>query len=182
VLSLAVSNDLYPRLDPGEYGAGALTRIRAQVVSGRACRSVADRLGLGERLAAAAPEAQRAAAESLVRVEHVISDALEAVIAACFLTFGWERTAEAVTEAFAPEIEEAITNPIDAKSALQEHLARRGRTVEYQVLAEQGPPHDRTFEVAALVEGEEVGRGSGRSKKDAEQHAAEFALEGMGAR
>ena len=85
-----------------------------------------------------------------------------------------------MVEAFTPEIEEALVSPADFKSALQERLARRGAVVRYDVVAEDGPPHDRTFEVAATVAGEEVARGSGRSKKDAEQAAAASALEHPG--
>jgi ribonuclease III len=66
---------------------------------------------------------------------------------------------------------------VDFQSNLQERLARRGQTVTYEVTAELGPPHDRTFEVVALVEGESIGTGSGRSKKHAEQDAAHAALE-----
>ena len=102
---------------------------------------------------------------------------IEAVIGACYLAFGYERTAEAVVEAFQPEIERALSSPADFKSALQERLARRGAVVIYEVTAEEGPPHERRFEVAAIVEGEELARGAGRSKKDAEQAAAEAALE-----
>jgi ribonuclease-3 len=82
-----------------------------------------------------------------------------------------------VVEAFKPEIEDALENPVDYKSALQERLARRGELVSYEVVDEQGPPHDRVFSVAANVEGSELGRGRGRSKKDAEQEAAQAALE-----
>ena len=102
---------------------------------------------------------------------------IEAVIGACYLAYGFEPTAEAVREAFAPEIESALERPADFKSALQERLARRGAIVVYEVTAEAGPPHERTFEVAAMVAGELVARGSGRSKKDAEQAAAAAALE-----
>jgi ribonuclease-3 len=84
-----------------------------------------------------------------------------------------------VVDAFAPEIEQALAHPVDHKSALQERLARRGTVVTYEVTAEEGPPHERTFEVAALVDGVVVARGSGRSKKDAEQIAAEVALEAL---
>ncbi len=70
-------------------------------------------------------------------------------------------------------------NPVDYKSALQEQLARRGALVCYAVLEELGPPHDRTFQVSASIEGVEVGRGIGRSKKDAEQEAAQSALEAL---
>ena len=105
---------------------------------------------------------------------------LEAVIGACYLAFGYEPTAEAVVDAFAPEIDDALENPVDYKSALQERLARRGALVTYEVVEEQGPPHDRVFAVSATVDGVAVSRGSGRSKKDAEQEAAQAALENLG--
>jgi ribonuclease III len=174
VLSLAVTAHLYPRFEAERYGAGRLTKIRAQAVSGRACKEVAEELGLPERLQAAAPESAPTAA--LTRTERVLASVLEAVIGACYLAFGFERTAEAVVEAFRDQVEDALEHPEDSKSALQELLARRGETVDYTVTDEAGPPHDRTFEIAATVDGDVVGRGAGRSKKDAEQAAARAAL------
>ena len=181
MLGLAVTTHLYPRLEAESHGAGRLTKIRAQAVSGRSCRAVAERLGLPERLRAAAPpDAGAQATESLVRTERVLASVIEAVIGACYLAFGYEETAAAVVEAFAPEIEQALVRPADFKSALQERLARRGAVVRYDVVGEDGPPHNRTFQVSALVEGEEIARGAGRSKKDAEQAAAAAALESLG--
>jgi ribonuclease-3 len=180
VLSLAVTTHLFPRLEADRYGAGRLTKIRAQAVSGRSCRAVAERLGLPEALRnAAPPEALGPITEQLVSTERVLASVIEAVIGACYLSFGYETVAPAVVEAFTPEIQQALERPADFKSALQERLARRGALVAYDVTAEDGPPHERTFEVAAMVEGEELARGSGRSKKDAEQAAAEAALEGL---
>jgi ribonuclease-3 len=180
VLALAVTAHLYPRLEAERFGAGRLTKIRAQAVSGRACRTVAERLGIPERLRAAAPAGPGQAVEALLATERVLASVIEAVIGAVYLSFGYERTAEAVVEAFAPEIADALENPIDFKSALQERLAQRGEIVIYEVVAEEGPPHDRTFSVSATVEGVEVSRGIGRSKKDAEQEAARAAVEAMG--
>jgi ribonuclease-3 len=178
VLALAVTTHLYPRLQPDVYGAGRLTKIRAQAVSGRSCRAVAERLGIPERLRTAAPaEFAGPATEQLARTERVLASVIEAVIGACYLAFGYEETAEAVVEAFQPEIEMALSSPADFKSALQERLARRGTVVTYDVVSEAGPPHERTFEVVAIVDGEPLARGAGRSKKDAEQAAAEAALE-----
>jgi ribonuclease-3 len=180
VLGLAVTTHLYPRLAADAYGAGRLTKIRAQAVSGRSCREVAERLGIPERLRAAAPpEVAGPATEQLSRTERVLASVIEAVIGACYLEFGYEEVSAAVVEAFAPEIERALVQPADFKSALQERLARRGTVVTYEVTAEEGPPHERTFAVAAMVDGEAVARGSGRSKKDAEQAAAEAALESL---
>jgi ribonuclease III len=179
VLALAVTAHLYPRLEADRFGAGRLTKIRAQAVSGRSCRAVAERLGIPERLRAAAPAGAGASVEALVCTERVLASVIEAVIGACYLAFGYERSAEAVVEAFAPEIEDALEHPVDFKSALQERLARRGALVSYSVVEEQGPPHDRIFSISATIEGVEVGRGTGRSKKDAEQEAAQAALEAL---
>jgi ribonuclease-3 len=179
VLSLAVTTHLYPRLRADEFGPGELTKIRAQSVSGRACRSVAERLGIPGRLRAAAPEDAAAAAEALVTTERVLASVIEAVIGACYLAYGYDRTAAAVVEAFAPEIGDAVEHPGDYKSTLQERVARRGELVSYEVVDERGPPHDREFQISAVVGGSEVGRGTGRSKKDAEQEAAREALEAM---
>jgi ribonuclease III len=179
VLALAITAYLFPRLEAERYGAGRLTKIRAQAVSGRSCKAVAERLRIPERLLAAAPAEAAASATGLVRTERVLASVIEAVIGACFLAFGYEPTAVAVVEAFTPEIDEALEHPVDFKSALQERLARRGALVTYDVIEEQGPPHDRTFEIKATIGGVEVGRGTGRSKKDAEQEAAQAALEAL---
>jgi ribonuclease-3 len=179
VLALAVTAYLYPRLEAERFGAGRLTKIRAQAVSGRSCRAVAERLDLPERLRDNAPSEAGSSVAALIGTERVLASVIEAVIGACYLAFGYERTAEAVVEAFTPEVEEALEHPVDYKSALQERLARRGELVSYSVVDEQGPPHDRMFSISAMVDGVEVGRGSGRSKKDAEQEAAQTALEEM---
>jgi ribonuclease-3 len=176
VLSLAVTSHLYPRLEAERYGAGRLTKIRAQTVSGVSCAAVAERLDVPRRLAEAAPEAGGASAATLT-TERVLASVTEAVIGACFLEAGYARTAEAVVEAFQPELEEALEHPVDFKSSLQERLARAGDVVVYEVCREHGPPHDRTFEVEARVGDRVAGRGSGRSKKAAEQEAARASLD-----
>jgi ribonuclease III len=177
VLALAVTAHLYPRLGADRFGAGRLTKIRAQAVSGTSCRAVAERLGLAERLRAAAPTEFGRGAVGMLETERVLASVIEAVIGACYLDAGYERTAEAVVSAFKPEIDEALEHPLDFKSTLQELLAQRGELVSYEVTSEAGPPHARTFEVAAVVGGEELGHGHGRSKKIAEQQAAREAVE-----
>jgi len=179
VLGLAITTHLYPRLEAERFGAGRLTKIRAQVVSGRSCRAVAERLEVGERLRAAAPENGEGRHVGMLETERVLASVIEAVIGACYLNAGYETTSEAVVEAFSPEIEHALENPLDFKSALQEALARRGETVSYEVTDEHGPPHDRTFVVVALLDGKPIGTGAGRSKKHAEQQAASEALESL---
>jgi ribonuclease-3 len=150
VLSLAISTHLFPLMD--DVGAGRLTKVRAQAVSQQACAEVARDLG-------------------------VPPSVCESVIGAAYLTWGIERVAPAVVDAFATQIEDAIDNPIDFKSHLQERLARRSQIVTYRIDMEEGPPHERSFVAVAEVEGEEMGRGEGRSKKSAEQEAAARALD-----
>ncbi len=159
VLGLAVTTHLYPRLEAERFGAGRLTKIRAQVVSGVSCRAVAERLALADRLHAAAPEGMHERVAARLQTERVLASVIEAVIGACYLHVGYERTAEAVVEAFTPEIEQALEHPVDFKSALQELSARHGAEVSYEITAEDGPPHERTFSVVARVDGRQLGSG-----------------------
>jgi len=99
------------------------------------------------------------------------------VIGAAYLAFGWDRVGPAVVHAFQGQVEQALESPVDFKSELQERLARRAEIVEYVIESEDGPPHDRRFVALATVDGEELGRGEGKTKKSAEQEAAEQALE-----
>jgi ribonuclease III len=177
VLNIAVSRAVFPRFEHST--AGRLTKIRAQVVSRRSCVEVAQALGVHDRVLAAAPPGYEHQADRLVESDSVLAEAVEAGIGACFLEFGFERTAEAVAEAFDPQIEDAIANMSDFKSELQERLAQQGEFVAYRVVSEEGPPHERRFVTIAEVDGQPVGRGTGRSKKESEQEAAREALEHM---
>jgi ribonuclease-3 len=175
VLSLAVSNHLFPRFE--RYGAGRLTKLRAQAVSGPSCAKVAVELGVPERLRAAAPAGAGRSFELLAASERVLASVCEAVIGACYLAFGIVRVAPAVVAAFEGQIEDALEHPVDYKSLLQERLARRAEVVTYQITSEEGPAHDRRFVAIAEAEGHEIGRGEGKTKKAAEQEAAMQALE-----
>jgi ribonuclease III len=176
VLSLAVSTHLYPRFE--RHGAGRLTKVRAQAVSGASCANVARGLNVPDSLRAAAPDGTTGrSAEMLVASERVLASICEAIIGAAYLAFGFERTAPAVVESFAREIEEALEHPVDYKSVLQERLARRAEVVTYETVAEDGPAHDRSFIAIAQVDGQELGRGEGKTKKGAEQEAALQALD-----
>jgi ribonuclease-3 len=181
VLALAVAADLVER-HPG-VAAGGLTKIHNQAVSGVSCAEVGRALGVPEMLRAAQPDDELAIpAEVLLAGARALPEVTEALIGACFVAFGFDRTAAAVVEAFTVQVEGATSSPHDFKSALQELLAQRRARVAYEVIDESGPPHQRTFEVAAVVDSERVGVGSGRSKKVAEQAAAERALELIRAR
>ncbi|GAC1325800.1 MAG: ribonuclease III [Thermoleophilaceae bacterium] len=175
VLSLAVSTHIYPRF-PG-YGAGHLTKLRAQAVSRHACAEVARSLGVPERLRKSAPPGVGKNAEILVGSERILASVCEAIIGAAYELWGFERVAPAIVEAFSAEIADALENPVDFKSLLQERLARRSEIVTYLIEDEQGPPHDRSFVATAQVAGETIGRGAGKTKKSAEQEAASQALD-----
>jgi ribonuclease-3 len=177
VLSLAVSDHLFPRFE--RYGAGRLTKVRAQTVSGPSCARVARELGVPQRLREAAPASTGRSVEMLVESERVLASVCEALIGAAYLHFGIERTAPAVVASFAEEIDDALEHPVDYKSVLQERLARRAEVVAYRIEAEEGPAHDRSFVAVAEVSGQEVGRGEGKTKKSAEQEAALQALDAL---
>ncbi len=177
VLGLAVAEEMYRRFPRSDIGR--LTKVHGQAVSGRACAGVARALGLPRMLRDVAPADSDSgiAVDALLTSERALASITEAVIGACHLVHGFQRTARATVAAFGPEIELASETLLDFKSALQEELAREGMSVLYEVLSETGPPHERRFEVAAKVGGEAVGTGLGRSKKAAEQDAAARALE-----
>ena len=177
VLSLAVSDHLYPRFE--RYGAGRLTKVRAQAVSGPSCARVARELGVVEELRRMAPEGTGRTADMLVESERVLASVCEAIIGASYIAFGLERTGPAVVESFREEIEQALEHPVDYKSVLQERLARRAEVVVYLTVSEEGPAHDRRFVAVAEVAGEELGRGEGKTKKAAEQEAALHALDAL---
>lgn len=170
----AVLHSEHPTMDAGE-----LTKILNQAVSGSACAEVGEAIGIPDLLREAEPDdrgGSHTPATSLLAAARPLPEVTEAMIGACFIEFGFERTAAAVANAFGPRIEAVQANRTDFKSAIQELLAARGETVDYEVVSTEGPPHDRTYVVAAMVGGMEVGRGSGRSKKAAGQAAAEAGL------
>ena len=180
VLGLSVASAVYARFP--EMAAGGLTKTHNQAVSGVSVAEVGQQLGVPAMLRESEPEDVTGAipVEILLEGGRPLPEATEALIGACYVAFGFERTAQAVTEAFTGRIDHATETRIDFKSALQELLAQRGARVSYEVVGASGPPHRRTFEVVAIVDSERVGAGQGRSKKAAEQVAAEQALEHLG--
>ena len=164
-----------------EFSEGRLAKIRSHVVSRASCAVVARSLDLGAEFLERAPATVSAdELAQLARNRNVLAAVLEAALAALYLEHGFESVAPAIVAAFEPRIEYALTSHIDHKTELQEALARLGRSVSYAVLEVEGPPHDRTFTSAAVVEGDHAGVGTGRTKKAAEQEAAKAALERLG--
>jgi len=163
VLELAVARELYERYP--DFTEGQMAKIRSHVVSRASCAVVAGELELGERMSQRAVAVPQEELDRLARNRNVLAALLEAAL---------------VVGAFAGRIEYALTTYVDHKTELQEVLARLGRSVTYTVLDVDGPPHDRTFTCAAIIDDEQSGIGKGASKKAAEQEAAREALAALG--
>lgn len=175
VLELAVARTLYERFP--DFTEGRMAKIRSHVVSRASCAGVARELGLDARLAARGEGLVPAdELDRLVDNRNVLAAILEAALAALYLEHGFEHIESAVVGAFTSRIDYALTNLVDYKTELQEALARLKRQVVYAVIEAEGPAHERLFTCAAVIDGERLGTGTGRSKKDAEQLAAQEAL------
>jgi ribonuclease III len=178
VLELAVARELYERYP--DFTEGRLAKIRSHVVSRASCAVVARQLDLGQHLAERGADIPQDELNRLAHNRNVLAALLEAALAALFLEHGFEKIEQPIVEAFAGRIEYALTSHVDYKTELQEALARRGMSVTYSVLDVDGPPHDRRFRCAAVIDGEQLGVGTGESKKAAEQEAAREALVSLG--
>jgi len=173
VISLIISEALWQRFP--EDDEGSLTTRRAAIVSARGLSRLAQRLELGSYLslglgASAAGERAR---------KSVLAATFEAVIGAIYLEFGLARTRDWLLSVAEPELTEPHT--IDAlkpaKSVLQElSYARTGRAPHYRLVSDEGPAHARQYVVEAVVGGETLGTGTGRSRREAETEAAHEAV------
>ena len=106
----------------------------------------------------------------------IVADVFEAVIASIYLNNGLSKAKEFIYDIIIPKIEENNVYLSDYKSYLQELVQTNQKSVEYTVINEYGPSHDKTFEVEARVDGMLYGKGTGKSKKEAEQNAARDAI------
>ena len=172
VLDLVVGHLLMERFP--ELGEGELSMSRAHIVSAQGLAAAAKEIGLGEWLRLGRGE-ERSGGR---RKDSLLADALEAIVAAVFSDGGFEAAREVAVRLCRAGVDAAEEGKsLDFKTRLQEQIqAHRHATPEYQVVAESGPDHDKLFEVAVLVDGEEWGRAVGKSKKAAEQQAAERAV------
>jgi ribonuclease III len=179
VLDLAVGHLLMDAA-PAE-SEGELSKMRAAIVSEATLSEVAGALALGEWLFLGRGEEQSGGR----RKPSLLADAAEALIAAVYLDGGYPAAFEMVRRLFGARIEEARrSGPRDYKTRLQEQSARRKVQVRYLLVGEHGPDHDKTFEMAAHLIGpegdREYARGVGKTKKEAEQRAAQAALQILG--
>jgi ribonuclease III len=173
VLSLVVGHLLMERRP--EASEGDLSRMRAAVVNEAALARVAEGLSLGERLRLGRGEEQTGGR----RKPSLLADACEALIGAIYLDGGFAAAYASCARLLDHPLTRAVeTSEGDAKTRLQEWTqARVGEPPAYTLAAQEGPDHSLTFEVVVGVAGRELARGRGRSKKEAEQAAAQAALD-----
>ena len=173
VLALAVS-DMLMRLYP-DRSEGELSKTRAALVSEVGLAKAAETLGLGEWIFLGRGEDQAGGR----RKPSILSDALEALVGAVYLDSGFAAAHQVTEQLFVTALRDVDHSArFDFKSRLQERSqAVLQATPQYTVVGQEGPDHDRRFQVAILLDGREYGRATGRSKKEAEQNAAAKALE-----
>ncbi|UUU30631.1 ribonuclease III [Streptomyces sp. CA-210063] len=171
VLGLVVTDTLY-RTHP-DLPEGQLAKLRAAVVNSRALAEVGRGLDLGSFIRLGRGEEGTGGRDKA----SILADTLEAVIGAVYLDQGLDSAAELVHRLFDPLIEKSsnLGAGLDWKTSLQELTATEGLGVPEYLVTETGPDHEKTFTAAARVGGVSYGTGTGRSKKEAEQQAAESA-------
>lgn len=171
VLGLVVAHQLY--LDSPDLREGELSKARAAVVRSEVLARAAGDLAVGEALLLGRGEESSGGRSK----PSILEDALEAVIGAVYLDGGFEAARRVIVEHLGRHLREAAVSQRhdDPKSTLQEHQARSGGPLPRYEHRVDGPDHDRTFHATAFLGDREVGRGTGRSKKQAEQEAARSA-------
>ena len=173
VLGAVVAEIMY-RTFP-DRSEGLLTRTRATLVNGKALAGYAETIGLGPLILMS----DNMDASDGRSNQTILADAFEAVVGAVYLDLGFAAARRFVTDVLARcvDFEEAAADRSNHKSRLLEHVQALGlEQPTYEVVAEEGPSHDRHFTVAAVVGGRRLGEGSAKSKKGAEQVAAREAL------
>ena len=175
VLGLVVTDALYT--NHPDLAEGSLAKLRASVVSTRALAGVAHELGLGKWMRLGRGEDVTGGREK----PSILADTMEAVIGAVYLERGLEGATKLVRALLDPLMEAAASDgaALDWKTALQELTAARALGVPEYAITESGPDHSKAFVARALVAGDELGQGAGKSKKEAEQQAAEGALRSL---
>ena len=171
VLGMAVSVLIYdgnPNLPEGQ-----MTRLRAELVCEKSLATLAVTLGLGECLRLGRGEEKGGGRER----PSILADAVEAVVAAIYLDGGFEPVRQLVTEHLAPQAGRMQLENYDYKTVLQEAVqVKTGQVLSYHTIDESGPDHMKSFTVEVRLNGEAIGYGKGKSKKEAEQSAAKSAL------
>ena len=176
ILGMVVAEHLYKNFP--DRPEGELSRMRADMVCEQALCQVANRLGLGEYLMLGHGEEQTGGRTRA----SILADAVESIIAAGFLDGGMDAAKGIVTRFVLCDVPKTRMHNLDYKTALQEQVQqKKNQVLSYALIGQSGPDHDKRFTVAVSLNGEEIGQGTGSSKKRAEQEAARAAMENLAA-
>lgn len=176
VLSVIVSTYMYKNFN--QLDEGQLTKLRAHLVCEASLFEYAKKIHLGDYLLLGKGEELSGGRQR----PSLLADAFESVLGAYYLDQGFDKAQKLLLGLMQTEIDDICTHGIcgDFKTRLQEYLQRDGDVdISYKLIGSSGPEHNKVFETEVLLEGNVIGKGSGRTKKDAEQHAAKNALERM---
>lgn len=176
VLSIVVSDYIFKNCP--ELPEGELTKLRASLVCEKSLFEFAKIINLGKYLVLSKGERNNGGAER----PSIVSDAFEALIAAIYIDGGMEAAAKHILHFVIPAIKNSKKKKInDYKTTLQEIIQKNpGEQLEYVLVGQSGPDHNKHFVVEVHLNSNVIGKGGGRSKKEAEQQAAREALELMG--
>ena len=174
ILGMVVADHLYKTFP--DRPEGELTRMRADMVCEQSLANIADRIGLGGHLLLGHGEEQGGGRGRA----SILADAVESVIAATYLDGGMEAAQRFIETFVLCNVPVSRLRNVDYKTHLQELVQqKKNQVISYQLVGESGPDHDKHFDVEVAVNGEVVGRGTGTSKKRAEQDAACNALKSL---
>lgn len=174
IISFVISQYLYnnyPKFDEGK-----LTNLRSLLVNTKSLAKIAQDLDFGKYLKLSKGEEESRGRQN----QSLLADSFEAFLGALFIDQGIENTGKFILEIFIPMIDELIKESSfkDPKSLLQELVqSRKQNSPIYKVMQEFGPAHDRTFVMGVYVNNELIAKGEGKSKQEAEEDAAKFALD-----
>jgi ribonuclease-3 len=177
VLELASTHFLFEKFPT--HTEGDLTAFRAALVNAVTCAEIANKLGMNDYLLLSKGESKDQGRARGV----LLANAFEALIGAIYLDQGYDAARAFIAEHLFPKIDEIVKKKLwrDAKSTLQERVQdAEGVTPHYAVLSESGPDHDKQFVVGVYASKNMLAQGTGKSKQEAEQAAAQAALEAKG--
>lgn len=167
VLELIMSDYFYKHTD---YSEGEMSKKRSMYVCEEALFEYSNTIGLSDHILLGH------GLEHTIN-QTIIADVFEAVVACIYLNSGFSKAREFVLDVVLPYVKEDVIFLSDYKSYLQELVQTDRKSVSYNVIKDEGPAHDKHFEVEVVVDGIVYGKGSGRNKKEAEQNAAKNAIE-----
>ncbi len=173
VLGIVITEELYQKYP--QAAEGELAKLRAAIVNARALADVAREIGLGEFLMLGKGEEFTGGRDK----SSILADSLEAVLGAIYLSHGLDKTAKVILKLFSSIIENSVDlgAALDWKTSLSEVMFSKKLGSADYLISEAGPDHDKQFTAKVIVNGQEFGTGTGKSKKTAEQNAAKEAFE-----